>query len=201
MSAKEFRLWLLALVLLGLGQLVFWSVGNIARYHLGYLVTLISLGAPIFGLAIVVTALIRAFPTRGRSLLIAIAAIGVYFGASFAAVPLAALADRVVLAARKPLYERAIRQLEAGVEPSEACADFRRVCGVSRGETLRVAFYHSEFYDKYIGIVYDPSGYYGTIKEFPYDPAVREELYGELVPGIVGYCREIEVPYYRCFFS
>ncbi|WOI52716.1 hypothetical protein [Parvularcula sp. LCG005] len=113
-----------------------------------------------------------------------------YFG-HFATDPI----DRLIFEARSGAYEKAVKRMESGASAEEICQGFR-YCGVNV-DAKRIAFYHPEFYDKYIAFVYDPSGDYSRISAETDIEAYR----GELVPGVVMFCKPVKEPYYRCYFS
>ncbi|MBY0422576.1 MAG: hypothetical protein K2Q06_09750 [Parvularculaceae bacterium] len=207
------------------GALITWTAVQLAaslvstpiQFQVGLLGPLFSAAWLLVGLGMFVYSILSAFRWREWGAVVVPPVIALLWLASLLAIePLDLLGDRLVFELRAPLYETAIAKLKAGEPKARACAGFRYGCGVSRpeaqvcsasshhcmvsrDETLRVAFYHPEFFDNYLAYVYDPGGVYGRLDRLA--PEDRDALRGELVPGAVTSCRLLRPPFYRCFFS
>jgi hypothetical protein len=200
--------WTIAITIWAVCGFLLGLFGYNLRFHIGLLALLLEIPfliwtAVIFGASIWST-------TFGKSrawapLLIIPAIYAVLF---FGGYPLFRIGDRIVFESQRWRYEHAISRLEAGESPETACAAFRFKCGVTRtaNGSLRVVFYHPEFYDKALGYVYDPSGDYGRMGVNLDDPDVltqqeREAYRFELIPYMIMFCEGLSPPYYRCSFA
>lgn len=170
------------------------------HYLMGFLASLLVLSFALWTVQFAIFLLVKSF--RGNAaapLLLVIVVLGAA-GLFLAHDPLSAMGDRLVFETRQPRYESLIADLKTGQPPAEVCgAQFKKCWVKDTDEPLRVGFLHTEYYDKALGYVYDPSGEYANARDWTGEERFKHA--GEVGPGVPLWCTPVEPPFYRCWIS
>lgn len=180
--------------------LVLGLFGMNLEFHVGILVALFELIFLIWSLWFIIWAVLQCIQTKGRAWSPLSVIVAIYLFFFLGGYALERVGDRIVFETLQGRYASAISRLEDGETTDAVCAGFRHGCWVGQGEHFQVAFVHPEFFDKHLGYVFDPDGYYDGLGYKGFYKQ-REELAGQLVPNAVVSCNVVRRPYYRCWFS